>query len=130
MSDKSAITVGLALFLAVVLFPVWQPLVAAGETAAPELELPEDASKCIEDTDYMTTNHMELLDQWRDAVVRDGQRVYTSSSGEKHVISLTGSCMSCHSSREAFCTRCHDYADVEPTCWDCHVEPGGKFSDG
>ena len=25
-----------------------------------------------------------------------------------------------------FCTKCHDYANVDPTCWDCHLEPGGN----
>jgi hypothetical protein len=126
MSDKAVITSGLVVFLAVVSFPVWQPLVSAGEAAAPKLELPKDESACIEPTEYMTANHMNLLNDWRDAVVREGRKQHISTSGKKHVMSLTKTCLSCHTNRDTFCTRCHDYADVEPPCWDCHVEEGGN----
>jgi hypothetical protein len=112
----------------VVSFPIWQPLVAAGETAAPELEYPKGESKkpCVEPTEYMKANHMNLLDAWRDAVVREGLTKYTASTGETHDMSLTRTCLSCHTNRDTFCTKCHDYADVEPTCWECHVEEGGN----
>ena len=59
-------------------------------------------------------------------VVRNGETEYMSTSGEPHTMSLTGTCLSCHSNRDTFCTACHDYANVEPTCWDCHVEGGGS----
>ena len=36
-----------------------------------------------------------------------------------------GSCMSCHSNKDEFCDRCHDYLAVKPYCWECHVEPKG-----
>ncbi|NIM52680.1 MAG: hypothetical protein GTO22_26115 [Gemmatimonadales bacterium] len=126
MRDRSKILTGLAVFLVVTAFPVWHTLVATGDAARPDLELPEDATQCVEDTEYMTANHMDLLNQWRNAVVRDGERDYTSSSGETYVMSLTGTCMDCHSNRDAFCTRCHNYANVEPRCWNCHVEPEGN----
>ncbi|MHC4827694.1 MAG: sulfate reduction electron transfer complex DsrMKJOP subunit DsrJ [Planctomycetota bacterium] len=124
MSDKAKITLGLGAFLVLATFPVWNRLFAAGDAAKPELELPADASQCVEATEYMTANHMDLLNQWRDAVVREGRREHTSSlTGETYEMSLTGTCLGCHTSRDAFCTRCHDYANVEPTCWDCHLEP-------
>jgi hypothetical protein len=123
MRDKVTITAGLAVFLALASFPFWHTLRGDEDNARPELELPADASECIENTEYMTANHMDLLNQWRNAVVRDGQRDYTSSAGEQHVMSLTRTCMDCHSNRETFCDRCHTYADVQPTCWDCHVAP-------
>ena len=126
MGDKVKITLGLGAFLVLAAFPFWNRLFAAGDATAPELELPADASQCVEATEYMTANHMDLLNRWRDAVVREGGREYTASSGEKYVMSLTGTCLGCHTSREAFCTRCHDYANVEPTCWDCHLEPRGS----
>jgi len=128
MSDKAVITSGVVVFLAVVLFPVWQPLVAAGEAAAPKLEYPQDESKkqCIESKAYMKANHMNLLNAWRNAVVREGRKTYTSSTGKPYTMSLTETCLDCHSNRDAFCTRCHDYADVNPICWDCHVERGGN----
>jgi hypothetical protein len=123
MSDKGRIIVGLAIFLVLVAFPMWHTLGAAGDRARPELELPEETATCVEDTEYMRAYHVDLLNQWRNAVVRDGERNYTSSSGDTYVMSLTGTCMDCHSNREAFCTRCHDYTNVAPRCWDCHVEP-------
>lgn len=126
MSDKGRILVGLAVFVILVTFPFWSSLAAAGETARPELSLPADATECIEDTPFMTANHMDLLNQWRNAVVRDGEREYTSTSGETYLMSLTGTCLDCHGSSDDFCTRCHDYSNVEPACWDCHVEPGGS----
>jgi hypothetical protein len=124
MSDKPKIVAGLTLFLALVAFPVWYTLGGESEVAAPELEYPSEADACVEDTEYMTANHMDLLNQWRNAVVREGQREYVATSGERYVMSLTGTCLDCHTSRDEFCTRCHDYANVEPKCWDCHVDPG------
>jgi hypothetical protein len=126
MRDKGGIMAGLVVFLALLAFPIWYTLGSTGDTAAPELERPADGSKCVEGTAYMTANHMDLLDQWRDAVVREGRHEYTSTSGEKHVMSLTGTCMSCHKNRETFCARCHEYANVQPTCWHCHLESKGN----
>jgi len=37
--------------------------------------------------------------------------------------SLSRTCMSCHTNRMQFCNECHTYVDVDPDCWDCHVEP-------
>ena len=128
MRDRGRILVGLALFVALVTFPFWSRLAASGEgeTAQPELVYPADANNCVEDTPFMTANHMDLLNRWRDYVVRSGVLTYTSTTtGEEYLMSLTKTCLDCHESRDDFCTRCHDYANVEPTCWDCHVQPGG-----
>ena len=56
---------------------------------------------------------------------------YTAADGRRFPKSLAGSfrtadggsCMSCHSNKDAFCDRCHGYLAVEPQCWNCHVEP-------
>ncbi len=125
MSDKAKVVAGLAVFLGLAGFPIWHALGARGDASRPELELPKDATRCVEDREYMTAYHMDLLNRWRDAVVRNGEKEYTSSSGEKHDMSLTRTCLKCHSNTEEFCTRCHDYADVQPTCWACHTEPKG-----
>lgn len=125
MSDKAKIVAGLLLFLVVVALPVWYPLGASGNAARPELELPEGESNCVEPTEFMTANHMQLLHQWRNAVVREGETEYVSSTGERYVMSLTGTCLDCHSNRDAFCNRCHEYSDVAPRCFDCHTEPEG-----
>jgi len=126
MNDKPKIVAGLVAFLVLATFPIWYALGFASDIDPPELELPEDGSHCIEDREYMVANHMDLLNRWRDDVVRDGQQYYTSTSGEKHVMSLTGTCMQCHNNRTTFCARCHSYADVQPVCWDCHLESKGN----
>ncbi len=127
MHDKGTIIVGLAVFLGAATFPLWYAAGFGGDASPPELERPADGAKCVEDTEYMKANHMDLLNQWRDAVVREGGRYYTSTAyGSQHEMSLTGTCIGCHGSRETFCTKCHDYANVEPRCWDCHTEPRGN----
>ncbi len=126
MNSKGMVFAGLVVFLALVAFPFWYAFGVGGDVSAPDLEMPTDATQCIEDTEYMTANHMDLLNQWRDEVVREGKREYTSASGEKFTMSLTGTCLKCHTDRDTFCTRCHDYANVEPSCWDCHVETKGN----
>jgi len=125
MRDKGTIIGGLFIFLALVTFPIWYALGSAVDSSPPNLELPKNSTACVEDTAYMTANHMDLLDQWRDAVVREGKKEYTSSSGQEYTMSLTGTCLKCHSNRETFCLECHNYANVEPGCWECHVEPRG-----
>jgi len=124
MRDKGRIIVGLVVFVVLVTYPLWNNLGAAENTSPPELALPKDKTHCIEEKEYMTANHMDLLNKWRDAVVRNGDRYYTSQSfGERYEMSLTKTCMNCHNDREKFCIRCHDYANVQPSCWGCHVEP-------
>ncbi len=129
MSDKGVIVVGLVIFVGLVTFPFWYTR-AAGSSAAlarPALELPTDATQCVEDKPFMTAHHMELLNQWRDAVVREGQTQYTSwAFGTHYEMSLTKTCLRCHRNGQTFCDRCHNYADVHPGCWDCHVEPKGN----
>ena len=130
MGDKGKIIFGLSIFVILITFPFWSQ-VAAGDgppdLIRAELEYPDSskATACVEDTTFMRANHMDLLNQWRDDLVRDGDPEYTSSSGETYLKSLTKTCLDCHEDKDAFCTRCHDYVDVQPTCWACHTTPGG-----
>jgi len=128
MSDRGKILLGLAIFVILITFPFWSRL-AAGEPelGRTELEYPDPAvaSACVEDSTWMAANHPHLLNQWRNDVVRSGNTEYVASSGETYLKSLTKTCLDCHEDRDAFCTRCHDYADVQPTCWECHTTPGG-----
>jgi hypothetical protein len=127
MRDSGRIIFGVVVFLGVVTFPVWHTLGRNGGSSAPKLELPKDSSRCVEETAYMRAHHMELLDEWRDEVVREGKKEYTSSAfGTNHEMSLTKTCMGCHTSREKFCAECHAFVSVEPTCWNCHLEPKGN----
>ena len=66
---------------------------------------------------------MKLLAAWRDDVVREGKRTYTAADGRVHPISLTGTCLECHSNKKQFCDRCHDYSGAKPACWSCHIIP-------
>jgi hypothetical protein len=83
----------------------------------------------------MRIEHMEILDGWRNEVVREGQRFREGVVGDRRNKSLTRTCMGCHTDRNAFCGRCHRFAGVEGNlfsevyCWDCHVdsmEPAGR----
>lgn len=123
MNDKPRIVAGLVIVLVVLTLPFWYALATTEPTARPDLELPEGHARCVRDTAYMRANHMDLLNQWRDAVVRQGDEEPVDVDGTKYPKSLSRGCMACHTSRANFCSRCHQYANVRPTCWDCHVEP-------
>ncbi len=116
----------LALFLIFVSFPFWFTWLFGESGERPELTLPEGEARCVEDTEYMRHWHMDLLNQWRDEVVREGKRIYVASDGGKHEMSLSLTCMRCHDDKAKFCDRCHDYVGVSPYCFDCHVAPEGK----
>ncbi len=119
MYDAGKILLGLGVFAGLVSGPVWYGL-GRGKGAPPELERPADAKQCIEPTPFMRARHMQLLDAWRDAVVRRGEHVYVATDGKEHPMSLTGTCLRCHKDPEKFCNKCHAYAGVEAFCWDCH----------
>jgi len=125
MYDASKIVAGLAVFVVLATSPLWYNAVSTASPAAPELQKPINGStECVEGTDFMRANHMDLLDQWRDTVVREDVRTYTSeTSGKSYTMSLSDTCLDCHSSKEKFCDACHTYSAVTPYCWDCHVIP-------
>ena len=124
MYDGGKIITGLIIFLILLLFPVWYQVGKAAKVPDPQLtETAKKAQQCVEAKGFMKTQHMKMLDQWRNEVVRDGERYYTSSDGKMHYKSLQVSCMKCHSNKSKFCDQCHDYMGVSPYCWDCHVAP-------
>lgn len=125
--SKNAIIAGLVVFVALVLLPFWYNI---GETTpVPEPELSDRAKaakKCVLDKYDMRANHMSLLDEWRDSVVRDSDRLYKSTNGKTFQMSLStgdASCLGCHVDKEKFCDSCHNYASVSPYCWECHTTP-------
>jgi [DsrC]-trisulfide reductase subunit J len=126
MFDTGKVLVGLSIFLILLTFPFWY---GKGRTAPPDLSLdtPEiqklSVKACIESTPYMKASHMELLNGWRDAVVRDGKQLYVNHEGKKFTMSLSQTCLGCHSNKEKFCDTCHTYSGVMPRCWSCHVVP-------
>ena len=124
MYDASKIVAGLAVFVVLATSPLWYNQISAAPADKPELQSPTNGStECVEATEYMRANHMDLLDQWRDTVVRDDVRTYTSEAGKDYNMSLSNTCLDCHSNKEKFCDACHTYSAVTPYCWDCHVIP-------
>jgi hypothetical protein len=98
--------------------------VAAG-VDLPKLEKGK-GEKCVEDTQFMRKNHMDLLKHQRDETMRKGIRT------TKHSLKK---CVECHASektgsvaatKEDFCAACHSYASVKLDCWDCHATKPGK----
>ncbi len=62
-----------------------------------------------------------MLNQWRDDVLRNDDRVAVVVDGKEYRKGLQTACMQCHSNKEKFCDSCHLYASVKPYCWDCHL---------
>ncbi len=124
MYDSGKIIIGVIIFVALVGFPIWYNAAKGGE--APKLQLPKDEQFCVESKDYMRAAHMDVLDQWRLAVVRDAKRTYIGLNDKKYNMSLQNTCMKCHNDKEQFCDKCHDYLGVSPKCWECHIAPEPK----
>ena len=127
MYDAGKIVAGLAIFVILATSPLWYNALSAAPPDRPELQLPTDGStECVESTEYMRANHMDLLDVWRDTVVREDVRSYTSElSGKSFNMSLSDTCLECHTNKQQFCDACHTYSAVTPYCWDCQVIPEG-----
>lgn len=122
MRDRPWILLGLAAFLGLITFPIWYNRAAGTTSAAPELQKAVKGDTCIYPTEYMRASHMDVLMRWRDEVVRNDKRLV--KIGDKtYNMSLTSTCMDCHTSKADFCDKCHNYAGVKPYCWDCHVDP-------
>jgi len=127
MRDRGKIVLGLIVFLALATFPIWFNLVSGEESRPPEIVKPaiEKTGDCVRDGALMRTEHMQLLVDWRDEVVRDNDRIFVTADNRRYYKSLSRTCMDCHANKQEFCDRCHDYLSVAPYCWDCHVEPKG-----
>lgn len=154
MYKGGKIIASLIIFVAFLTFPFFYNMGKAN--AGPEnLEANKKLTantQCVEPASYMLANHMQLLNEWRQAYVRDGQTKYTNSQGETFEVNLD-TCTKCHSTGAAsntagmsnpasntagasntattttsdqFCVSCHNYASVEPTCWSCHSIQGGQ----
>ncbi len=121
--NKELVFTGLILFVVIVSFPFWYNLGTAAQAPEPELTKEAKAAKqCVRPTEYIKREHMQLLDVWRDTVVRDATRIYVNEAGKEFDMSLSNTCLECHYNKEKFCDKCHDYASARPYCWDCHIE--------
>lgn len=98
---------------------------AAAGVDLPKLEKGK-GEQCVEDTQFMRRNHMELLKHHRNETMRQGIRTTKHSLKkcvECHASEKTGSVAA---SKEDFCVACHSYASVKLDCWDCHATKPGK----
>ncbi len=122
MYNKGTIIAGLAIFVLFVTFPIWFNGLDAGPLPKPELP-PGGEKLCVAPASEMRDTHMQLLNEWRDDVLRNSDRVSVTVDGKEYRKGLQMACMQCHSNKEKFCDSCHEYVAVQPTCWDCHLTP-------
>lgn len=104
---------------------------ATAMVTLPQLEIPANASACVEPTEIMRRYHMDFLMHQRDATVIEGIR------SKKY--SLSG-CIECHNPRtveqeavryenpQHFCAACHGFTGVKIDCFECHADRGTKTS--
>ena len=149
MYNKNYIILGLVIFAAIALAPLLVNIGSANYKT-PELAKPmkhveplgydskvrEEYLKanpsaaqdpaCVIPAKEMRSEHMQMLDTWRDIALREGKRAYTAKDGSVWEVSLQNTCMKCHGDKVDFCDKCHDTNSVKPYCWDCHVVPKGN----
>ena len=118
MYNGGGIIAGLIGFIALVTFPFYANLGKTSSAPAAPLSAPDTlhiGNISVGDT---RAEHMKLLYQWRDEVVRTGARL-TEFQGIELEKSIQKGCLSCHVKQD-YCDKCHDYVGVTPNCWDCH----------
>ena len=132
--DFKYIVLGLLIFFGLLFSAVLPNL---GKTVAapdPKLDTPAIQKlaakdrKCVMPKDYMRANHMQMLVDWRESVVRDAQREFVNPEGKKFVASLSNTCLDCHSNKSKFCDQCHNYVAVTPNCFGCHLDKEQKVA--
>jgi hypothetical protein len=124
MHDAGKVLAGLVVFLAITTSPMWYHAVSGAEAGAPELRIASESRQCLAPTPYMRAFHMDMLDAWRDEAVRTSDTTYVGLDGKVYQKNLAGTCLGdCHSNKDEFCDRCHEYVGAEPYCWDCHGSP-------
>ena len=123
MVSTPKVIVVTAVFAFVLLFPFIYNAVGTGmfsEVKRPQVVI-EKSGQCIKETGYMRKNHGDMLEHNRELIVREGKRDTVGLS----------TCRKCHSNREEFCDRCHNYVGVFPVndytgCFACHYYPKNK----
>jgi hypothetical protein len=88
----------------------------------------KQGSVCVKPTEWMRRNHMEFIQHQRDRTVHQGIRIQKDS---------LANCVDCHARYDVnqkpvavnapgeFCNRCHSYAAVNITCFQCHSKAPG-----
>ena len=66
MYDRGKIIAGLIIGIGLLLFPFYYNAGKAAKTPEPELSAKaKDAKQCVEPKSFMITEHMKMLDNWR-----------------------------------------------------------------
>lgn len=117
-SQRSALLLPMSLIISTL-------MIIPAHAAAPVLKpLKGKGERCVEDTEFMRKNHMELLLHQRDETMHRGIRTKKHSLKE---------CIACHaidgddgkpvssSDPKHFCQQCHTYASVKIDCFECHA---------
>jgi len=123
MYDGKKIIPGLLIFLGLVTYPLWHNTMSGKMGYVPKPKIAPDKKECVEPKAFIRVNHKDLLEDWKQSVVRMGQRTYQSSKKKAYTISLNRTCMNCHTDKGEFCDQCHNYMGVTNKCWDCHMYP-------
>lgn len=122
MRERLLIFFGCGLFVVLFTYPLWRALAAGVRPTGPQLQQAR-GGQCIAPADQMRASHMKMLMQWREDVVRRGDRRFVAFNGKVYDKSLTRTCLGCHN-KEQSCDRCHAYSGVSgPYCWNCHNDP-------
>lgn len=94
---------------------------AVAGSLVPDVPKARAGTQCVADPAYMRRHHMEDLKHQRDATVHGGVRGARFSLKD---------CVACHATTASgsvadapgdFCVACHQYAAVQPDCFECHT---------
>jgi hypothetical protein len=130
--NKLAVFLGLTAFIVLATFPLWSNAGRTIPPPKPSLDTPAIKAltdkQCVLPVEEIRAVHMKLLIDWREQVVRTGNRVWLNPQGKKFEPSLTNTCLGCHSNKAQFCDQCHNYVAAVPNCWGCHLDKSPKVA--
>ncbi|NQT35640.1 hypothetical protein HQ587_10660 [bacterium] len=93
MYNGGKIIIGLLIFLLAMTFPIWYNVFAGKDSFEPELEIPtkniSGKDQCVLPIEEMRASHMDVLNEWRDTVVRKGERTHVTPDGREFNRSLS-----------------------------------------
>lgn len=93
MYNGGKIILGLIVFLFIMTFPIWYNLASEKDLSrldpiAATKDVP-GKDRCVLPKEEMRASHMDLLNEWREIVVRRGERIHTTPDGRNFNRSLS-----------------------------------------